>query len=150
MAHLVFHARGRPAAVHRLVLTVSIGRSLDCDLFIPDVFVSRHHCHIETTDTGWEVVDNGSANGVFFRGHRIARRTLHDGDLIEIGTVAMQYREGEPADVQTTRLPYGAATAVSELLDTVFALDMRPVQFLQSSCRKGLWTAGRRIGRGPG
>ena len=89
MAHLTFIAKERSAASFQLAGPALLGRSVDADVYVPDVFVSREHCRFEPTeDGGWAVVDTGSRNGIFFKGNRIARRLLQHGDRIEIGSAS--------------------------------------------------------------
>ena len=48
--------------------TVIIGRASDCDLVIPNPYVSHHHARITWTEDGWLLEDMGSANGLSIRG----------------------------------------------------------------------------------
>src|SRR5689334_20197722 len=64
MAHIRFLAKKRAESVYQLTSDVVMGRSLDCDIFIPDIFVSRKHCRIEQTTQGWRITDTQSRNGV--------------------------------------------------------------------------------------
>jgi pSer/pThr/pTyr-binding forkhead associated (FHA) protein len=70
---------------------LSIGRSEDRDVVIPDPAASRHHCQL--TMQGGEVVlrDMGSANGVFVNAVRVRECTLADGDLVRIGNTEMRF-----------------------------------------------------------
>lgn len=140
MAHLALFARGREVAARQLYGPLTIGRSLDCDLFLPDVFVSRRHCRFEEHEEGWHVVDLGSTNGVFFRGRRVHRRVLHDGDVLEIGTVAIVFRATDVPGNTNSGFPFGGGP-LCELVDTVFATGLRPAAFLEVKARKSLWVA---------
>ncbi len=62
-----------------------VGRSSECDITIPDRFLSRHHLRFVVQDGGWSVEDLGSRNGTLVNGHRIDRRTaIHAGDEIHV------------------------------------------------------------------
>ncbi len=69
--------------------TVRIGRGeRQNDLALPDEFtsISRQHLELQRVDSGYEIRDLGSANGVFVNGKRIdTRAALQDGDEITLG-----------------------------------------------------------------
>ena len=67
MPFVTFIARGQFVAPYLLAGPSVLGRSLDCDVYIPDIFVSRQHCRFQPCPEGWEVVDVGSRNGVYVR-----------------------------------------------------------------------------------
>ena len=70
---------------------LSIGRSEDRDVVIPDPAASRHHCQIALQAGEWVLRDMGSANGVFVNGVRVRECLLADGDLIRIGNTEMRF-----------------------------------------------------------
>lgn len=57
-----------------------IGRGAHCDLVIDSAKISREHAAIVREAEGWWIEDLGSSNGTWFRGERIARRQIADGD----------------------------------------------------------------------
>jgi hypothetical protein len=57
-----------------------IGRGAHCDLVIDSAKISREHAAIVREADGWWIEDLGSSNGTWFRGERIARRPVADGD----------------------------------------------------------------------
>jgi len=61
-AGLVIEAAGR---------TLGVGTAPDSDLVLTDDTVSRRHCEIELTETGFRVRDLGSTNGVRCAGMRV-------------------------------------------------------------------------------
>jgi transcriptional regulator with AAA-type ATPase domain len=61
-----------------------IGRVDDCDVVLPDDEVSRSHCLIDVTETGWELTDR-SSNGTFRNGVRVSRTMLEHGDELRFG-----------------------------------------------------------------
>lgn len=64
-----------------------IGRSLECHLTIEDPLVSRKHARIVVTETGAQIEDLQSRNGVKVNGAVIKEATvLRSGDRLRIGT----------------------------------------------------------------
>lgn len=62
------------------------GRSSAADVPLVGALVSRRHATFSQTDSGVEVTDHGSRNGVFVNGERITgSRALRAGDVITIG-----------------------------------------------------------------
>ena len=65
---------------------VTIGRSRESDIFLPDQWLSRHHAEIRREGAVFVVVDLGSKNGTLLNGDQIAStQRLHDGDVITLG-----------------------------------------------------------------
>ena len=98
---------------------VRVGRADDCELPLASGYVSRYHARFQRADDGWEVVDEGSKNGVFVNGRRInASQPLHPGDMVRIGdhTVVFapnaQPEEDEPRYDHTLILPPQQVDAV--------------------------------------
>lgn len=89
---------------------LSIGRSEDRDVVIPDPASSRHHCQITLQGGEYVLRDMGSANGVFVNAVRVRECTLADGDLIRIGNTEMRFvRYDEGAADSTTQVVQGTA-----------------------------------------
>ncbi|MBC7329209.1 FHA domain-containing protein [bacterium] len=63
----------------------TLGRGEDRDIVVPDSAVSRRHCKIVLEDDGYYILDEGSTNGTFVSGMRVAREKLKNGDIIQIG-----------------------------------------------------------------
>jgi hypothetical protein len=57
-----------------------IGRGAHCDLVIDSGKISREHAAILREPDGWWIEDLGSSNGTWYRGERISRRPVTDGD----------------------------------------------------------------------
>ena len=62
-----------------------IGRSMDCDIVVDNLGVSRHHCSIVKDGDNWALVDGGSNNGTFINGQKISRHVLKTNDKIVLG-----------------------------------------------------------------
>ena len=62
------------------------GRSSAADIPLVGSLVSRRHATFSLTESGVEVADHGSRNGVFVNGERIGGPApLHPGDIVTIG-----------------------------------------------------------------
>lgn len=98
---------------------VTLGRGADQVLRIKDTRASRAHAVVRRRSKGregWELEDQGSANGTELNGHRIPDgrvAPLRDGDRIGIGSAVIVYSEGgaapapsgpPPPDPEATRI----------------------------------------------
>ena len=63
----------------------SLGRSVENDISLDDITVSRRHAVLEATPEGFTVHDNGSLNGTYVNQERIATSILEHGDEIQVG-----------------------------------------------------------------
>ena len=71
---------------------MTIGRSRECDIFVEDLTVSRHHATIEETASGvYEIVDNKSATGILVNGRPVKRHRLQEGDVIQVGNTRFTF-----------------------------------------------------------
>jgi pSer/pThr/pTyr-binding forkhead associated (FHA) protein len=73
---------------------LTLGRSLDCDLWIDDPRLSRQHCRLEPAleGDGWVVIDLNSRNGTYVNAKRIEQRQpLNHRDVITIGHVHLKF-----------------------------------------------------------
>lgn len=72
---------------------IALGRDITNDIVINDPEVSRHHCRLTRTPTGYTLEDLGSTNGTFVNGQRLTGvRPLLNGDTIGLGeTVTLSY-----------------------------------------------------------
>jgi hypothetical protein len=74
-----------------------IGRSLECDICIGDITLSRKHCKIEPRGDEWAVVDVGSRNGTFVNGEQVTDQVLMNGDVIRAADIEVVFRTTKPA-----------------------------------------------------
>jgi sigma-B regulation protein RsbU (phosphoserine phosphatase) len=82
---------------------VTIGRSADNMIFIPDPFCSSHHAVIYPTETGFAVKDAGSKNGTFVNGKKIAGEfQLKKGDEVLVGSVRVIFDKAILTNVEVT------------------------------------------------
>ncbi len=89
-----------------------LGRSMDSDINLTDLGVSRFHARIERTGEGRvEFIDLGSTNGSFVNGQEVARAVLEDGDKIQLGpTVVLRYNLQDAVDEAFQRSQFEAMT----------------------------------------
>ena len=65
---------------------LSIGRSKERDIVLPDHTVSRTHAQLTKTPDGYLLKDHGSHNGTFVNGSKITSHILGHNDKIKIGS----------------------------------------------------------------
>lgn len=65
---------------------LTVGRSEECDIHLPDRQVSRIHASVTWVDDAYEIVDLGSKNGTHVNGQEVrdVPYRLQDGDEIQI------------------------------------------------------------------
>src|SRR5206468_4043247 len=74
---------------------IVIGRGQSCDLRLPDPSVSHRHATVQSKGAEFLLIDEGSTNGTFVGGVRLAPRTtrvLRSGDMIRVGRVWLEAR----------------------------------------------------------
>lgn len=74
---------------------ITVGRSLQCDLAIPDDrFISQYHVRISLQNNTCFVEDLGSTNGTYLNGTRITGPTkVQRGDRIALGNTILEFRK---------------------------------------------------------
>lgn len=91
---------------------VTLGRDPSNDIAIDADVVSRNHARLERRDSGYEIIDLGSTNGLRFQGQVIERKLLVSGDTLRIGrTIFLEYRAAEEAPPA----PVGPAAAPADI-----------------------------------
>jgi hypothetical protein len=83
----------RAGSIFPLAAAVTIGRDPGRDIAVPDdSALSRNHAIVKPTALGTEIIDQGSSNGTFINGKRVAdRTTLQPGDEITVGGSRFRY-----------------------------------------------------------
>ncbi|MEM9489828.1 MAG: SpoIIE family protein phosphatase, partial [Myxococcota bacterium] len=85
MASLIFLAGPNAGRRYKLVSgDYILGRRSDCQIFVPDMRVSRQHARIHRENAQWTVEDLGSNNGTYVNGERIQNAKLSHDDEITI------------------------------------------------------------------
>jgi hypothetical protein len=78
---------------------VTIGRSRDSDIFLPDQWLSRHHAEILRKDAAFFLHDLGSKNGTLLNGEPVhGDRRLRHGDVITLGEHVLTFSIEEAPD----------------------------------------------------
>jgi hypothetical protein len=73
------------------------GRATDCDIFLDDITVSRHHARFILRDGAVSVEDNGSLNGTYVNRTLVdGSAVLRPGDEVQIGKFRMVLYAGDP------------------------------------------------------
>jgi pSer/pThr/pTyr-binding forkhead associated (FHA) protein len=90
MAELILSLRDRELSRHALGAVTRVGRDPDCEVFIDNVGVSRHHATITQQGASYAIHDEGSANGVYVNGLQVATHPLADGDVVQIGKFSLR------------------------------------------------------------
>jgi serine phosphatase RsbU (regulator of sigma subunit)/pSer/pThr/pTyr-binding forkhead associated (FHA) protein len=91
-----------------------IGRRSDCQIFVPDMRVSRQHARLWKDGEGWTLEDLGSNNGTFINGVRLQQATAlkHDDEiLIANNRIRVEAREISAE----TRFPEGNAVTIVDV-----------------------------------
>jgi hypothetical protein len=71
---------------------INIGRAEDAKVSINHASVSRLHVElVAIAPSRWEVIDQGSANGVRINGVELRRGIIEPGDALELGDVRLRY-----------------------------------------------------------
>jgi hypothetical protein len=67
-----------------------VGRHPRCDVVLTDPSVSRRHAQIFRRDGVWVIQDLASTNGTSVNGLGVGRSVLHPGDVVLLGSSAIQ------------------------------------------------------------
>jgi len=70
---------------------ITIGRTMDNDVVIPDPGISRQHMSIRDKGGAYIVKDLGSSNGTKLNGKKVGEEVLRPGDVIMMGTVQVRF-----------------------------------------------------------
>jgi hypothetical protein len=71
---------------------VTIGRSKECDIQLPDPNVSRRHAEVRQEGAAYWAIDLDSTNGMEVNGRRQKRAKLRQGDRITLGSTELVFR----------------------------------------------------------
>jgi hypothetical protein len=74
------------------VSATSLGRARANDVVLPDVAVSSPHCRIRPEEGRYVLHDLESTNGTFVNDKRVDRHALSEGDVVQIGETALEFR----------------------------------------------------------
>jgi pSer/pThr/pTyr-binding forkhead associated (FHA) protein len=72
-------------------LAVTIGRSPECDLQLPDTYLSSRHARVANDDGDLTIEDLGSTNGTYVNQELLQGRVLLErGDIVQVGGVLFE------------------------------------------------------------
>src|SRR5256886_10119118 len=71
-------------------ITVTIGRSDQCEIAVKDSSMSGKHAEISKVNGEIRVKDLGSANGIWLNGERVDDVELFDGDVLRLGQTSIR------------------------------------------------------------
>ncbi|MCD8141044.1 MAG: FHA domain-containing protein [Planctomycetaceae bacterium] len=105
------------------------GRSVECDVYLPSLAVSRRHAVFLTLRGQCGLKDLESANGTYLNGKRITRpMRLKDGDTIQIANFIIEYKKlsGERSKTASRTAVVGEddAERLRETVDAAFGLSV--------------------------
>jgi serine phosphatase RsbU (regulator of sigma subunit)/pSer/pThr/pTyr-binding forkhead associated (FHA) protein len=90
-----------------------IGRRSDCQIFVPDMRVSRQHARLWRNGEGWTLEDLGSNNGTYVNGVRVEGSIdiTHDDEI----TIASNKIRVEGRDATPDKFPEGNPVTLIEV-----------------------------------
>lgn len=116
MARLVVKTgkyKGRSFELKRAAI---LGRGETADVRFPDNSASREHCRVFQQGGAWVVADLNSRNGIKVNGLDVTRRTLRQGDVIQVGETDFEYdaQAGAAPSAPAGRAPAAASKPASK------------------------------------
>jgi pSer/pThr/pTyr-binding forkhead associated (FHA) protein len=119
----------------------TVGRSLEADVEITDLSVSRRHAKIYRLITRFAFQDLGSRLGIRQSGERKQVGLLRHGDLLELGRMGIQYQElPEPAteppapSISVDRATFSALVEMRSPTTVMTLINLLNTQALVSVC----------------
>ena len=103
---------------------MTVGKSQDNHLVLPDRTVSRHHCELVRTTSGIELRDLGSTNGTRVDGTQVTSAVVKPGSTVRVGEVEIALRpSAQPLSVlPSERQRFGDAVGRSLAMRTIFGV----------------------------
>lgn len=109
-----------------------VGRSQDCDLWVADNAISRHHFRLFIEKNQVVLEDLGSTNGTYVNGKQQARVQLNDGDRIQISKntiMELAYLDESRSLSEKKVYEMGVKDAVTGIYNRRFFLDRLNEEF---------------------
>jgi serine phosphatase RsbU (regulator of sigma subunit)/pSer/pThr/pTyr-binding forkhead associated (FHA) protein len=116
-----------------------IGRRSDCQIFVPDMRVSRQHARIWREKNGWCIEDLGSNNGTYVNGERVQSGPINNEDEITIAN--NRIRVEMPLYTPKPKSSFDANVTIVDLDNPEVFLsrdDSDSARFLRSSALAGI------------
>ncbi len=100
-------------------MVMTIGRDARNDITVNDPEVSRQHAQLSLQAQGYVITDQGSTNGTFVNGKRLAAPyRLSNGDEVGLGeTVVMVYQIAAREAIETVMGPHAGLDEVEPAMD---------------------------------
>jgi transcriptional regulator with GAF, ATPase, and Fis domain len=110
---------------------LSIGREPSNQLYIPDRKVSRRHCVVAATETGFRLRDLGSANQTLVNGVPVTEIPLHHGDEITVGSSVLVFLlQDDMAHIEGNAVEFaGADVTETSILNLVDPASLEPEKY---------------------
>jgi ABC-type multidrug transport system ATPase subunit/pSer/pThr/pTyr-binding forkhead associated (FHA) protein len=67
-----------------------IGRAESCDIRLDGLQISNQHARLVRTNSGIDIEDLNSTNGVYIEGNRVSRQSVTPNDAIQIGSFVLR------------------------------------------------------------
>jgi DNA-binding NtrC family response regulator len=114
--------RGREIEITRDAIT--LGRSRQCEVTLPDDSVSRTHAAIRRDGERYRVLDLQSTAGTFLGGSRVSDAFLRPGDELRLGNVELRFvpRDREPELLPSEAERFGPVLGRSLVMRRLFAV----------------------------
>ena len=93
---IVHHGPNQGARFLLDVDSTTAGRSVNSDIFLDDVTVSRQHVVFERNGNAFTIRDAGSLNGTYVNHQSVTDAALNDGDEVQIGKYRLTFHLGHP------------------------------------------------------
>ncbi|QDT00777.1 sigma 54-interacting transcriptional regulator [Adhaeretor mobilis] len=92
-----------------------IGRGSDCHVTLLDPKCSRVHAIIHLSDSGWEIVDQKSRNGIAVNGQKVHEATLADTHHLHVGSNEFSFHLSDDPPTAETTDPLLVQTIVQDM-----------------------------------
>lgn len=127
MAKLLVRSQDRPKFEVELCDNLSIGRSAHNQIVLDDAKVSRQHAEIRRVEGNYyRLSDLASSNGTWVNGQRLTvPKDLKDGDIIEIGSVKMQFIDLECGVCNKMTMSPGTIQSLRNVTAVILVADIR-------------------------
>ncbi len=134
MAHLVIETPKLGSETIELTGNHSIGRHPGQNVQVMDRLVSKQHCIVSRSATGWEIADAGSRNGTFVNNKRIeGTHELQPGDRVMVGATRITFEDDDhevPEEVLDIT-ESASSPLIQSVVDPSEALEFLPASMIE-------------------
>ena len=118
-------AKGECPNFTLFVKAFRIGRVDECELCIPNDYVSRVHAEVRFENGTWWIHDRNSSNGIFLDGHRVDRVPIKKALTIRLGIEGPELFFQPEISSQTEPVRVSAQDSVSGLLQPDLGAELK-------------------------